>query len=72
MVLAGLAVKRIDTKSVGIRVSSKDDICILLLSQLQCQGKGLGIFRVRILQCGKVGIWKLLLRYYIYMLEAKL
>ena len=70
-IFAGLCIKCIDTKSVCIRVCSKDNVSIFLLGKLQSKGKCLGIFRIGIIQCCKVWIRHFLFRYYKHVFEAK-
>ena len=71
-ILAGRFVFRINTQSVGIGICRKHHIRILLLRQLQCQRKCLRIFRVRVIQGGKIRIGQFLLGHDIHMLKAQL
>ena len=71
-IFTALCIQRINAQTVGIRIGCHHDIRIFFLSKLQRQRKCLGIFRIGIIQRGKFGIRKLLLRNHIYMLEAQL
>ena len=70
-VLTGLLILCIDSKSVCIRVSSQNDICVHFCCKFQGQCKCVLIFRVRIAYCGEISVRKFLLFYYINIVKSK-
>ena len=70
-VLAGLLILCIDSKSVCIRVSSQNDVCVYFCRKFQSQCKCILVFRVRIAYCREISVRKFLLFYYINVVKSK-
>ena len=70
-ILAGLLILCIDTKSVRIRVSGQNNVCIHFCRKLQSQCKCVLILRIRIAYSREISVRKLLLFYYINIVKSK-
>ena len=70
-ILAGFLILCINSKSVCIRVSSQNDICVHFCCKFQGQCKCVLIFRVRIAYCGEISVRNFLLFYYINIVKSK-